>query len=174
MGVKKLWIIGLINIAFVIMAFVIAEDVIDKGRQYNKNMHEHVEVLTFKDRLLNQDEWVMLITGKVISSVEDKVWLEKKLKSEQKLIEAEQNYQEAKDLSAYIVYMILGLVLVTIILYAGTKTILLAMGASLVSVSMVLLYLGLYSPMIEIHAYDEDFKRPIVIKFDEMAATGSE
>ena len=116
----------------------------------------------------------MLIRGKVISSVEDKVWLDKKWKAEQKLIEAEQNYQEAKDLSAYIVYMILGLILVTIILYAVTKTILLAMGASLVSVSMVLLYLGLYSPMIEIHAYDEDLKIPIVIKFDEMAATGDE
>jgi hypothetical protein len=174
MGLKKLWILGIINIVFVGIIFVIAQDVVDKGRQYNKNMHEHVEVLTFKDRILNQDEWVMLITGKIITTVEDKVWVQKKITSELKLIEAQENYQEAKDLSSWIIYIMIGLLLVTVILYAGTKQILPAIGGSLVSVSLVLLYLGVFSPLLEIHAYDEDLKIPIVIKFDEMAAVGDE
>jgi hypothetical protein len=174
MGLKKLWIVGVINIVFVVFVFIFAQDVVDKGRQYNKNMHEHVQVLTFKDRILNQDEWVMLITGKVISSVEDKVWIQKKISSELKLKDAEENYQEAKDLASYIIYIMIGLILVTVILYAGTKQILLALGGSLVSTSLVLLYLGVLSPLIEIHAYDEDLKIPIVIKLDEMAEVGDE
>lgn len=174
MGLKKLWILGVINVAFIIAVFFIAEDVVDKGREYNTNMHEHVEVLTFQDRLLNQDEWVMLITGKVISSVEDKVWLQKKKASELKLLAAQDNYREAKDLSSWIIYIMIGLILVSIILYAGSKQLLLALGGSLVSISLVLLYLGIFSPLLEIHAYHEDLKIPIVIKFDEMAATGDE
>lgn len=174
MGLKKLWIIGVINIAFLIASFVFAKDIVDEGRQYNHNMHAHVEVLTFKDRLLNQDEWVMLITGKVISSVKDKVWIQKKINSELKLKAAETNYQEAKEITLLIIYLMIGLIVITVILYIGSRQILVALGSSLVSVSLVLLYLGIFSPMIEIHAYDEDLKIPIVIKFDEMAATGDE
>ena len=170
MGLKKLWILGIINLLFIIAVFIIAQDVVEKGQQYTKDMHEHVEVLTFKERLLNKDEWVMLITGKVISSVEDKVWLEKKIKSEQKLKEAEENYQQATDLASWIIYIMIGLIVVTVILYAGSKQILPALGGSLVSISLVLLYLGIFSPLIEIHAYNEDLKIPIVIKFDEIAA----
>ncbi len=174
MGLKKLWILGILNIIFIVIVFMYAQDIVQKGRQYNKNMHEHVEVLTFKDRLLNQDEWIMLVTGKVISSVEDKVWLQKKINSELKLKVAEENYKDAEALSLWIIYAMIGLLIVSVILYAGSKQILLAIGGSLVSISLVLLYLGLFSPMLEIHAYDEDLKIPIVIKFDEMAATGDE
>ena len=174
MGLKKLWILGILNLIFVITVFIIAQDVVNKGKEYTKNMHEHVEVLTFKDRILNQDEWVMLITGKVISSVEDKVWLEKKIKSAEKLKAAETNYQEAKDLSSWIIYIMVGLIIITVILYAGSQQILPALGGSFVSISLVLLYLGVFSPLLEIHAYDEDLKIPIVIKFDEMAAEADE
>jgi hypothetical protein len=174
MKLQKLWIIGLINIVFLVGVFSIADKIVEEGRLYNQHMHEHVEVLTFKERLLNKDEWVMLITGKVIKSVEDKVWLEKKTLSEQKLTEAQANYETAKEQSSYIIYAAIGLIILTLILYMGSHKVLLALGGSLVTVSLVLLYLGIYSPMIEIHAYDENMEIPIIIKFDEMAAVGDE
>ncbi len=174
MKFQKLWLLGVINLLFVVVAIFFAQEMVEKGRNYNKLMHEHVEVLTFKDRLLNQDEWVLLITGKVIKSVKDDVWLEKKLISEQKLIEAQENYDELKEGGNLIFYLIVGLVVLTILIYAGTYRILLATGGSLVSASLVLLYLGIYTPLLEIHAYDEDLKIPIVIKFDELAAVGDE
>lgn len=174
MKLNQLWPVALFSVIFLVASFIIGKEVIDKGRAYDQLMHEHVEVLTFKDRLLNQDEWVMLISGKVISSVEDTVWLEKKKNSEAKLIAAEKNYAAAKEQSLWIIYASIALLLLTILLYAGGKKLFLALGASLLTVSMVYLYIGIYAPLLEIHAYDEDLEIPIVIKFDEMAKWGDE
>lgn len=170
MKLNKLWIAALFNLIFLGVSFILAKEVIDKGQEYDRLMHEHVQVLGFKERLLNQDEWVLLISGKVITSVEDTVWLEKKKTSEAKLIAAHENYEEALEKSKWIWYAAAGLFLLTILLYAGGKKLFHAIGASFTSMSLVFLYIGIFAPLLQIHAYDEDLKIPIVIKFDEMAA----
>lgn len=174
MKMDKLWLIGFLSICFLIFTFIISKEVIDKGNEYDRLMHEHVQVLTFKDRLLNQDEWIMLVSGKVITSIEDKVWIEKKKNAETKLSAAEENYQEAKDKGIWIVYASVILLLTTLILYLGRKKIFHALGAALAAISLSFLYIGIYSPLLQIHAYDEDLKIPIVIKFDEMAKWGDD
>lgn len=174
MKLEKLWIAAILNVIFLTSSFLFAKEVIDKGQEYDTLMHEHVQILGFKDRLLNQDEWVLLITGKVITSVKDTVWLEKEKNSQAKLFAAEESYQEALETSKYIWYAAAGLLLLTILLYAGGKKIFHAIGASFTSMSLVFLYIGIFAPLLQIHAYDEDLEIPIVIKFDEMAAWADE
>lgn len=174
MKLDRLWIIGVLNVIFLAASFLLAKDVVDKGQEYDEYMHEHVKVLAFKDRLLNQDEWVLLISGKVISSIEDTVWLEKKKNSEVKLLAAQESYAQAIEKSKYIWYAAAGLLLLTILLYAGGKKLFHAIGASFTTMSLVFLYIGIYAPLLQIHAYDEDLEIPIVIKFDEMATYGDE
>lgn len=174
MKLDKLWIAAILNIIFLAVGFIFAKEVVQKGEEYDALMHEHVQVLGFKDRLLNEDEWILLISGKVISSVEDTVWLEKEKASEAKLIAAEESYRVAIERSRWIWYVAAGLFLVTILLYAGGKKLAHAIGASFTSMSLVFLFIGIYAPLIQIHAYDEDLEIPIIIKFDEMAAWGDE
>jgi hypothetical protein len=174
MKLDKLWVVAILNLIFLGASFILARDVIDKGQEYDELMHEHVQVLGFKDRLLNQDEWVLLISGKVISSIEDTIWLEKQKNSEAKLIAAMESYEAALEKAKWIWYIAGGLLLLTILLYAGGKKIFHAIGASFTSMSVVFLYIGIYAPLLQIHAYDEDLKIPIVIKFDEMAEWGDE
>ncbi|WP_258543137.1 paraquat-inducible protein A [Parvicella tangerina] len=170
MKLDKLWIAAILNIIFLASSFILAKEVVDKGQAYDSLMHEHVKILGFKDRLLNQDEWVLLISGKVITSVKDTVWLEKKKTSELKLRAAQENYEQALEMSKFIWYAAAGLLLLTIFIYAGGKKLFHAIGASFTSMSLVFLYIGVFAPLLQIHAYDEDLKVPIVIKFDEMAA----
>ncbi len=174
MKLDKLWIVAILNLIFLGASFILAKEVVDKGQEYDELMHEHVQILGFKDRLLNQDEWVLLISGKVIKSIDDTVWLEKKKTSEAKLIAAQDSYEEALKTSQLIWYAAAGLLLLTILLYAGGKKLFHAIGATFTTMSLVFLYIGIYAPLIQIHAYDEDLKIPIVIKFDEMAEWGDE
>lgn len=174
MKLDRLWIVALLNLIFLGGSYILAKEAIDNGREYDRLMHEHVRILGFKDRLLNQDEWILLISGKLITSIEDTVWLEKKKNSEAKLIAAKESYEVALSKSYWIGYLAGGLLLLTILLYAGGKKLFHAMGASFTSMSLIFLYVGIFSPLIQIHAYDENLKIPIVIKFDEMAAWGDE
>lgn len=174
MKLDKLWIAALLNVIFLGASFILARDVISKGQEYDTLMHEHVQVLGFKDRLLNEDEWVLLISGKIITSIEDTVWLEKEKTSEVKLKAANESYELALERSRWIWYGALSLLLLTILLYAGAKKLFHAIGASFTSMSLVFLYIGIFAPLLQIHAYDEDLEIPIVIKFDEAAAWADE
>ena len=174
MKLDNLWIAALLNIIFLATGFIFAKDVVDKGQEYDTLMHEHVQILGFKDRLLNEDEWILLISGKVISSIEDTVWIEKEKTSEAKLAAANESYDQAIERSIWIWISAGVLFLVTIFLYAGGKKLAHAIGASFTSMSLIFLYIGVFAPLLQIHAYDEDLEIPIVIKFDEMAEWGDE
>lgn len=174
MKIDKLWVVAFLNVIFLAISFIFAKQVVDRGNEYDRLMHEHVKVLTFKERLLNPDEWVMLVSGKIISSIEDKVWLEKKVNSEVKLKAAQESYINALNTSKLIWYVAASLLFITVLLYAGGKKIFHAIGTNLASMSLIFLYIGVFAPLIQIHAYDEDLNIPIIIKFDELAQWGDD
>jgi len=174
MKVTKLWILGILNILFLAVSLFFVDKLIEKGNDYNHYMHEHVKVLKFQDRLLNPEEWKLLVVGKVISSVEDTVWQKKLLASEHARVLAKESYQEVERNGQYLLYFFFGLLLLTIIVYAGGDKLFLALGGSLLTASIVYLIIGIYTPMLEIHAYSENLEIPLVIKFDKMSETADE
>jgi hypothetical protein len=170
MKLNKIWMLGIVNIIFVIVAIFFATNVINKGNKYTEEMHQHVKVLEFKDRLLNSEEWTLLLSAQIVSQVDDTVWEKKKEESQLHLKNAEQSYSEMKNSGTYLIWLSIALLGITIILYAGGDKMILAMGGSLLSISLVCLVVGVFTPMLEIHAFQEDLEIPIIIKVDEFAA----
>lgn len=124
-------------------------------------MHNHVEVLDFKERLLQAKEWVWI--------VRDWEWDKKREKAHQELDLAQKEYNLALEEAKIIVYSSILLFMIVLALYLRGPNILKAIAGSLVAISLTFLYTGIYTPMLEISAYSENLKVPLVINLEEWA-----
>jgi hypothetical protein len=169
MKVKSLWVVGLLNVLFIVFGSVYTKSLIEKTEAFSAAMHEHVTTLDFKDRLFNQKEWLILLSKEVASFVEDTEWNEKNIVAEEQLKQAKIHYSEAKEIGNQIIYICLILLLITLILYARSRLLLLALSSSFITAALLFLYVGIYSPMLEISAYSENLEVPLKIEFNDMA-----
>ncbi len=135
--------------------------VLEHGRNYNHHMHEHVKSLDFKDRLLNEDEWQAKLLGQD--------WNIDLLAAEIHLERAKEEYEEAIDDSYYLIYLSIALVFIVLIVYVRGPNLIKAMAGALVAVSVMCLYVGIYTPMLEIHAFSEDLEIPIDLDLHDFA-----
>lgn len=174
MGLKQLWIIAILNIIFIVTTIQVSNRIVQNGIEYQMAMREHVKVLDFKDRLLNKKEWVLLISGEFISFIDDTEWIDKKNHADEHLVIAQDAYKEAKNESWIIFYLSIGLLLLTILLYLKSEKIWFALGSSCIAIATVYLYIGLFTPILQISAYSENLEIPLIVKFDDMASSADD
>ena len=157
----KLLLLGF-NILYVVIGLTLANPIIDHSKNYQNEMEEHVKVLQFQDRLLNSNEWLILLTSNYVD-VEDYVWQEKLIKSQKHLNSAEDSKNDARDAGQLlIIYLLIGLLLNIFLFYkiAGLKK---SGVLSTIGASLILAYVGIFTPMLEIHAYNENLEIPVKI-----------
>ena len=155
MKIKNLLVVGILSIVFLIVSFFYAESIIEHGNSYKETMHEHVEVLDFNKRLLSSKEW--LASG--FNS--DYEWDKKRTVSESLLREAESEYHLAIKESKMLIFISIGFLLIVFILYVRGDFFRKAMAGCLLALSISYLYVGIFTPMLEISAFSEDLTIPI-------------
>jgi hypothetical protein len=169
LNLKTLWIATFINIALFSAGYVLVRKVSHETEVYKNYFHEHVTTLDFKDRLFNNKEWLILLTKELASFVEDTEWLEKKARADQQLLMAQQHYQEAIYYGELILWLSLSAVLIVLLLYLRSTLLFTALSSTLVFCSLLFLYIGIYTPMLEISAFSENLEVPLKVEFDDMA-----
>jgi len=155
MKIKNLLIVGILSVIFLIVSFFYADSIIAHGNSYKDTMHEHVEVLDFNKRLLSSKEW--LASG--FNS--DYEWDKKRVASEALLREAESEYSSAISESKKLIYLSIGFLFIVFILYVRGDFFRKAMAGCLLALSISYLYVGIFTPMLEISAFSEDLTIPI-------------
>lgn len=168
MKVKNLLVVGVLSLLFLIVSFFYAESMISHGEKYKNKMHEHVEVLNFEERLMSSEEWLAILFNS------DYEWEKKREASQLKLNEANLEYEEAiNEAKALIIISVLFLCLV-IILYLRGEYFRKAMAGSLLALSIAFLYVGIYTPMLELSAYSENLTLPVKVNTSLVSAPISE
>lgn len=125
-------------------------------------MHKHVEVLDFKERLLQAKEWVWM--------VRDWEWDKKRKAAQNELNKANAEYTKALKQAQIIALISIAYFIVLIILYFKSPLILKVISGGLVSISLIFLYIGIFTPMLEISAYNENLKIPLVVNLEDWTA----
>lgn len=174
MKAKSLWVVGLLNVLFIVFGTVYTRSLVEKTDAFKASMNEHVITLDFKDRLFNQKEWLILLSKEVASFVEDSEWNEKNIQAESQLKLAKTYYLEAKEKGNQIIYICLVLLIITLVVYARSALLLLALSSSFITSALLFLYVGIYAPMLEISAYNENLEIPLKIEFNDMATSVDE
>lgn len=165
MKFKNLLVVGILSLIFLVISFFYAETIIDHGKKYKVKMHEHIEVLDFNKRLLNSDEWV----AKLIFD-SDYEWEKKREESQIKLREAEVQYEAAIKESKKLIWISVGFILIVFILYVRGDFFRKAMAGSLLALSITYLYVGIFTPMLEISAFSEDLTIPLDVDLESVAS----
>ena len=168
MKINNLLLVGISSIVFLVISFFYAQRIIDFGKSYQETMHEHVEVLDFNKRLLSSKEW--LASG--FNS--DYEWDKKRIVSEALLREAEDEYRSAINQSKYLIYISIGFFFIVFILYVGGEYFRKAMAGCLLALSICYLYIGIFTPMLEISAFSEDLTIPIELDTELVSVPISE
>jgi hypothetical protein len=166
---KNLWIASLINILLLGVGYGLVKNITFQTEAYKNYLHEHVTTLDFKDRLFNNKEWVILLTKEFASFVEDTEWIDKKKRATEQLIVAQQHYQNASHSGKLVLYLTLTAAFLVLVLYLRSPLLLSAMSSTLVFSSLLFLYIGIYTPMLEISAYSENLEVPLKVEFNDMA-----
>jgi hypothetical protein len=159
----------LINLALLGVGLVLVKKVTYQTEAYKNYLHEHVTTLDFKDRLFNNKEWVILLTKEFASFVEDTEWMDKKARATEQLLVAQQHYQNAIYYGKLILYLALASILLVALLYLRSTILFTALASTLVFCSILFLYIGIYTPMLEISAYSENLEVPLKVEFNDMA-----
>jgi hypothetical protein len=131
--------------------------VIKEKESFVHEMKSYVEVLDFKERLLNAKEWI----------VQDWEWENKKKASIVHLEKASVHYDNIHRESMYIVYVALVFILICVILYIKVS-VSWAIGFSLLIVSFSFLGIGIYTPMMDIKVYSTDLEIPLKVDGEEV------
>ncbi len=168
MKINNLLLVGILSIVFLVISFFYAQSIIECGKSYKETMHEHVEVLDFNGRLLSSKEW--LASG--FNS--DYEWDKKRVASEALLREAESEYRSAINESKSLIYISIGFFFIVFILYVRGDYFRKAMAGCLLALSICYLYIGIFTPMLEISAFSEDLTIPIEIDTELVSVPISE
>ena len=168
MKINNLLLVGILSVVFLVISFFYAQSIIEYGKSYKDTMHEHVEVLDFNKRLLSSKEW--LASG--FNS--DYEWDKKRVVSESLLREAESQYGSAINESKHLIYMSIGFFFVVFALYVRGEYFRKAMAGCLLALSICYLYIGIFTPMLEISAFSEDLTIPIELDTELVSVPISE
>ena len=168
MKINNLLLVGISSIVFLVISFFYAQRMIDFGKSYQETMHEHIEVLDFNKRLLSSKEW--LANG--FNS--DYEWDKKRIASESLLRVAEDEYRSAINQSKYLIYISIGFFFIVFILYVRGEYFRKAMAGCLLALSICYLYIGIFTPMLEISAFSEDLTIPIELDTELVSVPISE
>jgi hypothetical protein len=140
---KRLLIFVLLIVSYLGFGSYYAWNLKEEGLAYKNYMEKSVQVVNFKERLTHIGEY---IPG-------NHEWENKKSKSEYYQREAIKHQQNTEQWSWFFASISIAALLITLTLYLSHFFVHGFMAMMLIAVSMVCLWVGISSPMLEIHAY---------------------
>lgn len=156
----------IISILFLILGFVLNSFLIQSSAQYKKSKEELADALSYKNRFLDGEEWVPIEgdeNAEGFDFTDQKIDINLYFGSSEVQKERQnvfiKNIEEAKSDIQFHTFLILGLILLYIILLSllhvtyKPPTLLLI---GLISLSIVCLHAGLFTPMLEIAAIEHN------------------
>ncbi|MCP5003611.1 MAG: paraquat-inducible protein A [Planctomycetes bacterium] len=145
---------------FYILAFLFLFGAVFEGRvihnhsrEYVRYKSEYVEILNFRDRLLNIKEWMFTGSG----------WEGKAFSSNEALEHADEHYSVVKEYSLCFAGSAAVFIVVVLVLYRGGRVFYRVSGLTIITIAMACLVMGVIVPMLEISAYSTDFTIPLNI-----------
>jgi paraquat-inducible protein A len=155
----------LISIIFLFLGFILNSILIETSSVYKKAKEDLAESLSYKNRFLDKEEWQQVEGGlnnidynssglKIILPFGSSTTQKKTYEAQVKKIESAENDIQSKVI--YVLLLILAYLLVMLGIYVRAKPPFLILIAT-ISVSIVCLHAGLFTPMLEIGAVERDF-----------------
>ncbi|MEM9919294.1 MAG: paraquat-inducible protein A [Bacteroidota bacterium] len=148
---KALTQFAVLSLLFLGLSVFLCQKVIQQTNSYKDQKQEYAASLFFKDRLLNPDEWFG----------DKKVQAEKIKAAATKLVDAQAARDEAYQ---YAFYFALLVIVYGILAFLISRNSARLRPAALIVIALACLYGGLFTPMIELSAFEKDVKFPV--KFD--------
>jgi hypothetical protein len=139
--------------AFLIFAFTMVNKSQEASHEFKIEKNKIAEILNFKDRMLSFRDWVFSETA----------WEEKRVKFEETLQQADVHYNEALSYGYYLLFGCLIFLIVVVSIYAR-KRIYFGITLGLATVGLALLAQGIFNPILEIAAFEEDMTFKIYVK----------
>lgn len=151
---RPVYIFLVLALGYLVVAGVFANRMIKDTESSIDKRYKVAEILNFEERILSAKEWIFTADE----------WAKKKRTSVAMLHESEKDYESAQSASAYLIMASIGFLLVSFLVYFGTQQFLKVISLSLVCGSLVFLYVGIYTPMLELGAFNEDLVVPLELK----------
>lgn len=166
---KKYNLTILLSIIFIVFGVFRSSEVIDHSENYQKHMNTHVKVLNFEERLFNAKEWSLLLVEKAFDFVDDTEWNKKEQEAIHILLNAENEYSLAKEKSIEIGVASFVLVILIILIHfkSNLRT---HLTIPLFSICSIFLFLGIFTPMLEISASNTDLEIPIAFDINTISS----
>jgi len=162
---KKKNIAIYISLLFLILGFILNSFLIETSKVYKKAKEDLAESLSYKNRFLDKEEWQQVESDinnvdyssgglKIILPFGSSTAQKKAYEAQLEKVEATENTIQSK--AIYVLMLILAYILVMLGLYFMAKPPFLILIAT-ISVSIICLHAGLFTPMLEIGAIERDF-----------------
>ena len=159
----------LLSSIFISFGIFRTSEIVEHSRNYQSYMNAHVKVLNFEERLFNAKEWSLLLVEKAFDFVDDTEWNKKEQEAIQLLLNAENEYSLALEKSIEIGVAGFSLILLILLLYFKSN-----LRAQLIiplfSISSMFLFLGIFTPMLEISASNTDLEIPIALDLSSISS----
>lgn len=136
----------------------LSEKIILHTEESISNRYKVARVLDFEDRLLSPTSWIFTKSE----------WEEKSMYTNALLFESGRQYEMALGASLHLVMASIAFFLLCFLFYFGSRQFTKMMALSLVALSIIFLYVGIYSPMLEIAAFNVDLTIPLIIEMSEI------
>lgn len=159
----------LLSIVFITFGIYRASEIVEHSNNYQNHMTAHVKVLNFEERLFNAKEWSLLLVEKAFDFVDDSEWNKKEQEAVQILLNAENEYSLAKEKSIEV--GVASFVLIALIILIYFKSNLRSqLTIPIFSICLTLLFLGVFTPMLEISASNTDLEIPIAFDLSSISS----
>lgn len=162
----KKFIVLIVSLIILTVSVVLLSGIISaKLGAYKAKKEQIAEELSFENRLMTPWEW---IPGSTVGEGKVEVW--RKLE-----LEAQAKYNGALFYGGVLAIVIFLFVGINFLAGKNKENQYQIYGLTVIFAALSFLYLGLQSPLLEIHAYNKDlaFEVPIDVDFDEMDYIGS-
>ncbi|MGR3294171.1 MAG: paraquat-inducible protein A [Candidatus Scalindua sp.] len=148
---NSLYFFAIIALLYVIGASFNGQAIYNQSKKYAEDKSDYVDVLNFKDRLLNIEEWIYTGSG----------WDDKDLASKEKLKNSEMDYAVEKKYSYCFIVGSTAFIVIVLIVYCGGANLYRALGLAIITIALVCLIIGVITPMLEISAYSTNLTIPL-------------
>lgn len=155
---RPLYIFLIVAASYLIAGWWLSENIILHGNESIDRRYKVAEILNFEKRLLSAEEWI---------SITDE-WDEKKERSEALLLESDRQYEKAVDSTYHLVMVSIAFALIAFLAFFGSRQFLKVCSLTLVVLSTVFLYVGIFSPIMELSAFHVDLKIPLELSMQDV------
>ncbi|MBM78836.1 MAG: hypothetical protein CL846_10170 [Crocinitomicaceae bacterium] len=156
------YLITLFLLSGIYLCFIIplSNQVLNHCNDYQKKVNDQVKILDVESRLISGEEWAYALSNEQNNETID--FAMKTIK------EARISYNKAIRTAYNILWASLLFVLLIIVLNYNGTNLFKALIACTAVIGLIALYIGVYAPILEIHAYSRNLEIPLVLKLKDI------